>query len=148
MDVVQQHHIRVDSEGVFERRAGERRQTSIGRNGVAIHDGAAAVSFTAVKQGVQALGLEEVLNWTQTALNRVDRTNNLAVGFLSGWSFVDPRLAFWLLPDAAIVHEPDLALDHSLTVFRVLHRFPFQIEVLGIDRLLVKYLVKLGAQVF
>ena len=61
---------------------------------------------------------------------------------------MNPRLAFRLLPDATIMHEPDLALDHFLAVFHVFHRFPLQIKVLGIDRLLIKDLVKLCAQVF
>src|SRR5712692_3276043 len=50
-------------------------------------------------------------------------------------------------PDAAVLQKLDLRLDHLLPVLRMLHRLAFEIKVLGIDRLLVKELVKLCAQV-
>jgi len=37
------------------------------------------------------------------------------------------RLAFWLLPDAAIVHKPDLALNYFLAVFSMFHGLSLQI---------------------
>src|SRR2546425_2603008 len=55
--------------------------------------------------------------------------------------------AVGLLPDAAVVHELDLALDDLLAVLGVLHRRALEIEVLGIDRLLVEQLVELGTEV-
>jgi hypothetical protein len=55
------------------------------------------------------------------------------------------RSARGLLPDTAVVHEPDLALDHLLAVLSVLHGHPLEIEVLGVDRALVDDLVELGS---
>src|SRR2546428_1920542 len=49
-------------------------------------------------------------------------------------------------PDVAVVHELDLAPDH-VAVLRVLHRRALEVEVLGIDRLVVDDLVELGAEV-
>src|SRR5262245_25058858 len=51
------------------------------------------------------------------------------------------------LPDAPVVHEADLAPDHLVAILLVLHRGALQIEVLRIDRFLVKQLVQLRAQV-
>src|SRR5580765_3466531 len=56
-------------------------------------------------------------------------------------------LSAGLLPDAAVVHQADLAPDDLLPVLGMLHRRPLEIEVLGVDRLLVEQLVELGAQV-
>src|SRR5438093_4210448 len=52
-----------------------------------------------------------------------------------------------LLPDAAVVHEPDLAPDDLLAILLVLHGRAVEVEVLRVDRLLVEELVELGAQV-
>src|SRR5215468_1321927 len=51
------------------------------------------------------------------------------------------------LPDAAVVHEADLAPDDLVSIFLVLHGGALQIEVLRIDRLLVQELVELRTQV-
>src|SRR4030095_12890982 len=57
------------------------------------------------------------------------------------------RSALRLLPDAAVVQETDLALDDLVAVLGVLHRRALEVEVLGIDRLLVEQLVQLGPDV-
>src|ERR1700693_6088833 len=56
--------------------------------------------------------------------------------------------AFWLFPDAALVHQRDLPVDHLLLILGVLHGHAIEVEILGIDRLLVDDLIELGAQVF
>ena len=50
-------------------------------------------------------------------------------------------------PDIAFVHELDLAFDHLLMILRVLHRLALEIEILGINRLLIEKLIELRAQV-
>src|SRR3989337_2254221 len=55
------------------------------------------------------------------------------------------RSAARLGPDAALVHQGDLLLDDLLAVLGVLHRGALEVEVLGVDRLLVQDLVQLGA---
>src|SRR2546425_8831125 len=63
-------------------------------------------------------------------------------------SFNDPReSALGLLPDPAVMHQPDLALDDLLAVLGVLHGLALEVEVLRVDRLLVEDLVELGAEV-
>src|SRR5262249_21129242 len=52
------------------------------------------------------------------------------------------------LPDAPLVHEPDLAPDDLLAVLRVLHRRALEIEVLRVDRPVVEDLVELGPEIF
>src|SRR5262245_16047844 len=51
------------------------------------------------------------------------------------------------LPDIAVVHEPDLSLDHLVAILGVLHRRPLEVEILRIDGLLVEELVELGPEV-
>src|SRR5258708_18234062 len=50
-------------------------------------------------------------------------------------------------PDAAFVHEVDLLLNDFLTVLGVLYWCAFEVEVFGINGLLVEELVEFGAQV-
>src|SRR5205814_916778 len=57
------------------------------------------------------------------------------------------RSALRLLPDAALVHQPDLPLDDLLAVLGVLHRRALEVEVLRVDRPLVEDLVELGPEV-
>src|SRR5579884_3196292 len=57
-------------------------------------------------------------------------------------------LALRLDPDAALVQQVDLSLDNLLAVLSMLHRLTLQVEIFGIDRLLIEQLVKLGAQIF
>src|SRR5216683_745362 len=56
-------------------------------------------------------------------------------------------LPFRFFPNAPIVHKPDLAFIYFLAVFGMFHWLSLQVQVLGINRLLVENLVKLGAQV-
>src|SRR5260370_12891163 len=51
-----------------------------------------------------------------------------------------------LRPDITVVHELDLAPDH-VAVLGVLHRRALEVQVLGIDRLVVHDLVELRAEV-
>jgi len=51
-------------------------------------------------------------------------------------------LTFGLDPDAALVRQAALGLADLLTVFCVLHGDAKQVEVLGIDGLLVEYLIE------
>src|ERR1700680_2554620 len=51
-------------------------------------------------------------------------------------------------PDAALMHQGDLFFDYCFAVFLMLHRRAAEIEVFGVDRLLIQNLIKLGAQVF
>src|SRR5262249_19631264 len=55
--------------------------------------------------------------------------------------------ALGLRPDTPVVQEADLALDDLVAVLGVLHRCPLEVEILGVDRLLVEELVELGAEV-
>src|SRR5262245_16026639 len=50
-------------------------------------------------------------------------------------------------PDAALVHQADLALDHLVPVLLVFHRRSLEVQVLRVDRLLVQELIELGPQV-
>src|SRR4030095_10022735 len=50
-------------------------------------------------------------------------------------------------PDIAVVHEPDLSLNHLVAVLSVLHRRPLEVEILRIDGLLVEELIELGPEV-
>src|ERR1700730_6747134 len=50
-------------------------------------------------------------------------------------------------PDAALMHQRDLLLDDLLAILAMLHRLALEVQVLRINRFLVKHLVKLGAQV-
>src|SRR5579884_3527277 len=50
-------------------------------------------------------------------------------------------------PDAPVVHEPNLALDHLLPVLGVLHGLAVQVEVLRVDGIAVQELVELGPEV-
>src|SRR5262245_33150904 len=54
------------------------------------------------------------------------------------------RLSIGLGPDSPVVHEPDLPADDLLAVLLVLHGLALEVEVLGVDRLLVDDLVELG----
>src|SRR5437879_5205064 len=56
-------------------------------------------------------------------------------------------LSFWFDPNPALVHQVNLLLNDLLMVFSVLHRLTIQIQILGIDRLLINYLVEFGAQI-
>src|SRR5579875_3099722 len=47
-------------------------------------------------------------------------------------------------PDAALVHEVDLALDDLLAILGMLHGFAIQVQVFGINRLLVEHLSQLS----
>src|SRR5262245_50091768 len=49
-------------------------------------------------------------------------------------------------PDAAVVHEADLALDDLVAILLVLHRRALEVEVLRVDRLFVEDLVELGSE--
>src|SRR5579875_2530722 len=51
-------------------------------------------------------------------------------------------------PDAALVHEVDLALDDLLAILGMLHGFAIQVQVFGINRLLVEHLIQFGAYIF
>ena len=42
-----------------------------------------------------------------------------------------------LFPDTALLHQRDLPVDHFLFIFRVVAGEAIQVEVFGIDRLLV-----------
>src|SRR6266700_6097503 len=57
-------------------------------------------------------------------------------------------LAFWFDPYSALVHQINLFLNDLLAIFSVFHGFTVQVEVFGIDGLLVEELVQLGTQVF
>src|SRR6185437_6327853 len=46
------------------------------------------------------------------------------------------------------MHQGNLLFDYLFAVFLMLHRRAIEVEVFGVDRLLVQYLVKLGAQIF
>ena len=46
------------------------------------------------------------------------------------------------------MHEPNLTFNYLLSVFGMFHWLSLQIQVLGIDRFLLKQLVKFSAQVF
>ena len=46
------------------------------------------------------------------------------------------------------MHQVNLLLNNLLPVFSMLHGLTIEVEVLGIDRLLVEQLVEFGAQVF
>src|SRR6266849_9472140 len=53
-----------------------------------------------------------------------------------------------LFPDAALVHQRDLPIDHLLLILGVLHGRAVEVEGFGVDRLFVDNLVELSAQVF
>ena len=52
-----------------------------------------------------------------------------------------------LHPDVPLVHQVDLPLVDLFPVFGVLHRRPVQVQVLGIDGLIIDDLIELGPQV-
>src|SRR2546430_552383 len=69
---------------------------------------------------------------------------------LIGWLdiFVKERLFVGgLLPDAPLMHQGNLPFDHLFAVFLMLHRRAVEVKIFGVNRLLVQYLVKLGAQI-
>ncbi len=45
-------------------------------------------------------------------------------------------------PDAAFMHQVDLLLNDLFTVLGVLHGFAIKVEVFGINRLFVEYLIE------
>src|SRR5216683_2986854 len=54
-------------------------------------------------------------------------------------------LSFWFDPDTAFVHQVNLLLNDLLMVFSVFHGLTIQVEILGVDRLLINDLVEFGA---
>jgi predicted HTH domain antitoxin len=56
-------------------------------------------------------------------------------------------LPLGLLPDIALVHQFNLFLCDLFLIFRMFHRFAFQVEVLRINRFLVHDLVQLCTEI-
>src|SRR5207237_8204177 len=56
------------------------------------------------------------------------------------------KLPFRLFPNAPIMHQANLTFNYFLAVFGMCHWFSVQIQVLGIDRLRLKHMVKFGGR--